>query len=309
MSAITLSPGLFLNMNLLQVFLIVAEHRSFKEAARRTGRSHSAISAQIRQLEAQLETQLLHRTTRSVALTPSGETLLHAARQSLRVLDQGLERLRDAAQLRQVSFACTGSMASSFMPQVLGRFRSRHPGVKIEMVEMKAKLMVDPVLSGRFAFGIGPVVAETEGLMFEPLLEDPLVVVLPSAHPLVQQGRVGLEDLDGLELMLPMQGSASRAAIETAAETAGITLNVQFEGTQFYTLKAMVRAGLGVAVLPGTAMMKNEPADLIALPIALPDLRRPIFLITNPAVGRDDLAAAMIALIRREAKARAEHAP
>jgi DNA-binding transcriptional LysR family regulator len=88
------------NLKLMHTFLLVAEHNSFCRAAETSNRSQSAVSMQIRQLEAQLGVSLFHRTTRRVQLTREGELLLDCAGRAVAELQTGLRRIKEAVDTR-----------------------------------------------------------------------------------------------------------------------------------------------------------------------------------------------------------------
>src|SRR3546814_6651447 len=94
-------PIMNVNLKLLQVFLLVAEHCSFRSAAVAANRSKSAISTQIKQLEGQLGVALFHRTTRSVSLTAEGQELVDCVRRALYEVDAGLRKIAEYAELRR----------------------------------------------------------------------------------------------------------------------------------------------------------------------------------------------------------------
>ena len=133
MSALPPASGRHVNLNLLPVFVLVAEHLSFREAAKRTARSQSAVSAQIRLLEQQLSVPLFNRTTRSVKLTPFGEIFLESARESVHALDLGLNRIREAAlgETGSIALTCSPSIAGKILPPITGiSARSRLPQIR-----------------------------------------------------------------------------------------------------------------------------------------------------------------------------------
>ena len=119
-----MQPIMKVNLKLLQVFLLVAEHASFRSAADQARRSQSSVSTQIKQLEGQLGVALFHRTTRSVRLTAEGEQLLGCVRRALHEVEAGLRKIEEAVDMRRghVSIACSPTVASTRLPLVLAAF-------------------------------------------------------------------------------------------------------------------------------------------------------------------------------------------
>src|SRR5690606_26242476 len=161
------------NLKLIQAFLLVAESGSFREAAEATGRSQSAVSAQIRQLEGQIGVQLLRRTTRRVSLTAEGEKLIGHARKAMAELQSGFEAIRAAAEAekRRVHFSCTPLIAANYVPEMLSLFARRYPAVEVRCVEAGSDRLLDGVRNGTSAFAVGGVAPEP-GLDLDVFLED-----------------------------------------------------------------------------------------------------------------------------------------
>ena len=120
--------------DLLRAFLAVAESRGFSPAAALLNRTQSAVSLQIKRLEADLGVTLFARTSRSVTLTPEGRRLLPYARRLLTLADHAREEVaRDRAPER-IRFGLPGEQAETYLPGLLPRARAAHPGLQIEIV-------------------------------------------------------------------------------------------------------------------------------------------------------------------------------
>ena len=121
-----------INLKLLQTFLLVGEHLSFRVAAEKLFRSQSAISAQIVQLEEQLGVSLFHRTTRNVSLTAEGKQLKEYAERALFEVEVGLRKIKETADVRRgrVAFYLQQGAGLSLITRPLARLRrflAKHP--------------------------------------------------------------------------------------------------------------------------------------------------------------------------------------
>ena len=118
-----------INFKLLQTFLAVAEHSSFKKAADALFISMPAVSMQIKQLEEQLGVALFQRTTRKVDLTAEGEQLMITARRAMAELESGLARLQKIVDVQQghLSFGCVPTIARTRLPAILTEFAKKYP--------------------------------------------------------------------------------------------------------------------------------------------------------------------------------------
>lgn len=122
-----------LDPDLLKAFLAVADHRSFTRAASRLNRTQSAVSMQIRRLEARIGADLFRRNTTSVELTNAGESLLGYARRILALNEEALGRLREHDVDGRVRLGVMDDYASHVLPALLARFLALYPRIHVEM--------------------------------------------------------------------------------------------------------------------------------------------------------------------------------
>lgn len=280
------------NMKLLQSFLAVAEHGSFRLAAENLHRSHSAISAQIMQLEAQLDVRLFERTTRNVRLTDEGGQLLDSARRALYELELGMRRIRESADMKrgQLSLAASSNLASIYLPKVLAEFVQTHPQIAVTVSELTSKELFEAVHGKKVDFAIGPEI-DDKALHFETILVEPLQALIPMALPQSRRESITLVELARLPLVLSSPATAIRERFELALADAGLTISSRFQFTQAQTIIAMAEAGLGAAVLPASSLTKAQAptARIVAIE---PPIRRNMALITllnqklSPAAAR-----------------------
>jgi DNA-binding transcriptional LysR family regulator len=240
----------------LRYFVAVAEELHFTRAAERLGIKQPPLSCQIRQLERELGTSLFHRLTRGVELTETGTLLLDEAR---RILDQ-VERIKAEVQSRargetgciHLGFAC----ATCFQPLVPGIIRShreRYPGVLVSPEQRNTPLLVAGLRSGEIdvAF-VRPPIIDGEGLEVEPLVEEPMVIVLPESHPRAGDRSMALATLAEETLLLFPRtvGPGLHDAIIASCQRAGFSPKLGQEAPQISTTVHMVAAGFGVSIVP-----------------------------------------------------------
>jgi len=293
-----------INLKLLQIFALVGEVGSFREAARRANRSQSAVSAQVRQLETQLGVELFRRTTRNVRLTQEGEQLLAHARRAVQEIDEGLRGLRESVEVRRgrVALACAPTVAGSQLAGILAVFERDYPGVHVQVFEQSAQAMFDSVRGELVDFAVGPA-ADSADFDFRHICDDPLYAVTPKQFSLsTSAATISLQAVARMPLLLLDHATGLRAIIEDALRTAGLQWQCRYQFTQVQTLIEMARAGLGCAILPKIALPDTRGAGLTALRIARPSLTRQLAICTlrgselSPAAARlADLAQRMIA--------------
>ncbi|XVU26670.1 LysR family transcriptional regulator [Actinoplanes sp. CA-054009] len=181
----------------LRYFVAVAEERHFGRAAERLGMAQPPLSRAIRELERQLGVQLLVRTTRQVALTPAGETLLADARIALDAVAAARRRARRAGQpTRTLRLALKADYDAGLLPRILDAYHV----MPVELQLGGRGEQVPAVLDGRADVALLPAPFDERGLDTETLLTGPSVVALAAADPLAARTSVRLSDLRGKNL-------------------------------------------------------------------------------------------------------------
>lgn len=274
-----------LNLREIRAFVAVAQTGSFTRAAARLNLSQPALTVQIRRLEETLGARLFDRNSRTVALTSVGRELLPVLHKSLadmqRVLDDA-RALGDGSR-GAVRIACLPSFAAGRLPALIRDFRTGAPHVTFEIRDVVASMVNQLVKAGEFDLGV------TGGEIVDPELEilhraeDRLMVVCPRGHPLAKKRRVAASDLAGYSLVLTAAGTSVRAIVDAAFDEAGCTPDIACEPTYMMTAVAMVRAGLGITILPGSAPEIRAERELVGRPIDDRRFVRPIALIKKRA--------------------------
>ncbi|MCB4771499.1 LysR family transcriptional regulator [Ancylobacter sp. Lp-2] len=279
------------NMKLLQSFLAVADQGSFRLAGEMLNRSHSAISAQIMQLEAQLDLRLFERTTRHVRLTEEGHQLYESARRALYELELGIRRIRESADFKrgQLSLAASSNLASTYLPKVLAEFVETHPQIAVTVSELTSRDLFDAVVNRKVDFAIGPE-KDDATLSFETILVEPLQALIPAHYPQAQQPAVTLEELVRVPLILSSPATAIRDCIEVALRARGLSVASRFQFMKSQTIVAMAEAGLGAAILPASSLIRAQSPTARIVRIE-PAIRRKMALITLPDTKLSPAAA------------------
>lgn len=271
------------NLKLLQTFLLVAEERSFRNAAERLHRSHSAISTQIRVLEDQLGVRLFERTTRSIRLTAEGQQLLESARRAQYEMQQGLRQLREAADFKRghLSVASSSNIASIYLPRILTAFVRAWPDITVTIRELTSKALYEALHKREVDFALGPVVAE-EPFDFTPIIHDPVQVVV--SQDLVPEGvrEISWQALSQLPMLVQSHQTAMRQLLDAMMQKIGARIETRYEFINGETIIAMAEAGLGAAIQPASRLKVLPPGAKVAvLDLVDPPVSRTMALITR----------------------------
>ena len=267
----------------IDAFLALAAQRNFTRAAAQCHLSQPAFSALIRALEDDLGLRLFDRSTRHVGLTAEGKNF-HASALRIRAeVDAALASMRDAAQLRRgrVAIALLPSLAAGWLPGVLAQFHARHPGVELDIADVLSEPCMERVASGRADFALAAIRADTPELQAEPFCRDGFHLVCRADHPLATRalpaGAAQLRALAEWPFIHLARHSSVRQYLEAAFRPQAMHTLIEVE--QLATVTGMVRAGLGISVVPALTLFHFQQPGVVTRPLQLPGLTRQIYLV------------------------------
>ncbi|MDB6050287.1 MAG: cynR 6 [Pseudomonas sp.] len=269
-----------MNVKQLRAFLAVAQCLSFAQAGERLHLSQPALSLTVKSLEDELGGKLLSRTTRSVSLTPEGETLLPLARQLLADWDNTEELLRQrfTLQLGKVSIAAMPSYAGNLLPSALKVFRERYPRVNVAVHDVINEQVLEMVRHRRVELGIGFEPESSSSLLFTPFYMDRFVAVVPVGSPLAEREEVTWGELLREDFIALQRPSAVRLLLEQDLRNQHGKLSVAFESHQLSTIGRMVASGLGVSAVPSLCIQQMRELGAHCVALAEPRIERRIGL-------------------------------
>jgi DNA-binding transcriptional LysR family regulator len=243
-----------MDLRQLRCFIAVAEELHFGRAAERLGLAPPALSRQISALEDELGVSLLTRTTRQVALTRAGLIMLEEAKAILVRMERASRSVREAslASSKVLRVGAIDAASSSFVPEALVTFRSRHPGIEIKFVEAMTAPLVQMLEAGKLDLALLRPPRKPTDCAFEILRVERPIVVLGESHPLAAREHLTMQDLVGEPFVVPSKRIRPFAydLVMAYFESVGAVPNVTIEATEKPAMMSAVAAGLGMALAP-----------------------------------------------------------
>lgn len=275
-------PGYLPPTEQLTGALAVARLGSFTKAAQELGLSQPALSRQIMNLERHLGIRLFDRIGRSVRLTAAGEELVARAGPLLEELSRVTVNLAASggSAAGRVRLGASESVAVHVLPPILRSYLSGHKRVDLRLVCATTERLPEMVSGGEVDLAVTSVEYDPPALRVEPLWQEELVLVLPMGHKARSRS---IASYRGEDFILLAPSTITRRLLDRALAERGVELKVVLEHTSPEVIKAMVFAGLGLAILPEpTVRRETRRGELAAWPLG--DLRvvRPIVAITDP---------------------------
>jgi DNA-binding transcriptional LysR family regulator len=254
-----------MNLRSLRTFVATADSGGLGRASERLHVSQPAASRQIDALEAEFGVPLFQRVGRRLQLTSEGDDLLRQSRRLLADADLLAERARalKGGQVGTLRVAAAPQMISSLLAQFLPRYRDRHPGIDVQLIEGSATQQHSRLDRGEVHVAIIP----TSDARFAHRLLGPVhgLAVLRKKHRLARRAVIEVAELAEEPLLLMQRGYGVRAWLDAACQTAQVVPRVLMEGTNAYTLIELAAADYGVAVVGSTALIRNPELRAVAL--------------------------------------------
>jgi DNA-binding transcriptional LysR family regulator len=278
----------------IRAFLAVARQGTFTRAAAVLGMSQPTLTVQIQQLETALGTRLFDRNNRRVSLTAAGRDLVTPFERLMLDVDAIASRAHDLGSHRRgiVTVAALPSIAAGLLPRAMARLAEAHKGIVVRVRDLTAGAIIDAVKSGNADVGLGSVMRPDPDLTVQPLVTDRLCAYVPATHPLARRARLSLRELSRWPLVLTSRDSSVRQLIERSAEQRRLPTLIAQEATYMTTAMGMVAAGLGVGILPESALPPDTPRGPKTVAIHAPVLRRSLVVLSDrgrslsPAAGK-----------------------
>ncbi len=255
--ALQTTQGTMFELSQIRCFVIAAEELHFGRAARRLNMTQPPLSRQIQVLERILGVPLFERTSRSVRLTPAGRVFLPEARRIVWLAESATLAARKVAHgdAGRIGIGFTAVSGYNFLPQIVAQARARLPNIELALHEMVSGQQVEALQTGLIDIGFLRQPLDRHGYESERVVSEGLVAALPIGDPRLNADELTLKAFDGSPLIMYSREGAGyfhSMLIGLFAEAEVMPDYVQ-QVTQIHSMLGLVRAGLGVAIVPRTA--------------------------------------------------------
>lgn len=255
-----------MDLRKLEIFVRVAELKSFSQAAGSLHMAQPAVSIAIRKLEESLGTRLLDRSGRQVELTAEGSNLLQRAvpiLQDIEALKRSTGAMNDLL-LGELSIACPSMLATYYLPDLLGGFLAEHPGLTAAVTQAGTTRAEQMLLADDIEIGVTSAeLASRNDLELLPLVNEQMVLCVGIGHPWADRGSIDLAELHGTPMVVYGSGYYIREKLDQLCAASGVAPDYRLQSNFLPVLVSMVRQGLGTTV--GLGMMAEQEAGIVGL--------------------------------------------
>ena len=251
-----------MDLRQLEILRAVADTGSFTAAGHQLHLSQSAVSRQILLLEDELAEQLFLRVGGKIRITPAGTALLALSHRVFEDIDTTRAAIVESRQTLGGTIRLIGGMTVCLyvFPPLLKEFKKAHPNVEVKVTPAATPRLVRQLQSGAADLGLVTLPVDDHALVVEPVMREELLLVASPQHPLARKKRIAAGDLADQPFVLFEAGSNSRRTIEEFFTAEQIAPKVVTETENVEIIKALVRVGLGISIIPYQAMAREVGA-------------------------------------------------
>ena len=265
----------------LHTFTEIVRLKSFSKAAQTCYRTQPAISAQVRQLEQELRTELFERFGSRISLTTAGKIFSEYAEQMLDLRKRAQDAIAELEQNPRGELVIAANEATCIyvLPKVFSQYRQLFPAVQLQVDRSYGSRVVDAVMENTADFGLTQLPVEEKRLQVVSIYHDEIRLIVPARHRLAENKTVSPADVVEDFLLLPKQGK-TRARLREWLEVVEDQIQISMELDSTEMMKRFVMAGLGLTFL-AVSNCKEEIAGgkLRALSLAPEPMMRRLGLI------------------------------
>lgn len=287
----------------LEIFLSVAEEKSFSRAAEKMLRTQPALSIAIKRLEEELGETLFDRSSKSGTLTEAGHILLSYAQRMINLRDEARDSI---AELRgmyrgRLTIGANESTSLYLLPELLLDYRKLYPNIKIEVFRNVSERIPTEVLERNLDFGFLSYDPKNPQLQSIELNRDELVLVVPPGHRFVGRRQVTVKELGDEQFVAHNVKTPARTRIFELFARHDTPLNICIELATLETIKAFVELEAGIAILPRLAVRDELIAGrLVEVPVKGMKIDKVVRLVFRRENTLSHAAKCFLDLVRRK---------
>lgn len=286
----------------LEIFLCIAEERSFSRAAEKLLRTQPALSIAIRRLEEELGEPLFDRSSRNGTLTEAGRILHSYAQRLINLRQEAREAVGELREMYRGRLIIGANESTSYylLPQLLLEYRRQYPLIKIEVHRHVSEKIPREVLERKLDFGFLSFDPLQAGLQSIEVNRDELVLVVPPGHELAGREEVLVRELGAYQFVAHNARTPARDRIFELFREHQTSLNICVELSTLETIKDFVQLGVGIAIIPRLSVATEiDDGRLIAVPVRDMKIEKTLRLVFRREANLSHAAKSFLELLRK----------
>jgi len=291
-----------MNLSQLQYFRTLAKEEHYTRAAQILSITQPSLSHAIAQLEQELGTRLFEKKGRNVVLTRYGKIFLPYVEESLKVLEEGVQRTKELNGSKEgmIHLAYIYTLGSTFVPKMVRRFLDAYPDYHIDFHFIVGKTgdIIEGLKNDQYDMVFSSYQDGEPDIDFRQIGDQKLVLAVPKDHPLAMYDSVDLKDTVDYPQIYFQKGSGLRPVVDQMYEQISVFTKIAFEIEEDGSMAGLVAQGFGIAVMPDIPILKT--LDVKTLTITNPEYERHVYLATMKKRYLSPVAKSFIQFVMQE---------
>lgn len=273
-----------MNIRDLEYLIALADLKHFRKAADVCNVSQPTLSGQIRKLEDELGTILLERTSRKVLFTQAGLGLVEQAKAVLREVKvlKEMASNQGKAMSGPIMIGVIPTLGPYITPLILPKLKQRYPELEIYIYELQTSALIEQLAAGQLDCGIVSLSKESEQFIELPIFNEQIYLAVGKSHLWSNRDNIELAALKGQEVLMLDNGHCLRTHAMDYCTNIGAKENPRFKANSLETLRNMVAADVGIALIPELAARPHSCVSLHYLKFEEPQPYRTVGMIYRP---------------------------
>ena len=291
-----------INIRHIRALQAISREGTFAAAASVLGIVPSALTEIVRQLEASIGAPLFDRAVRPPAITPLGRAFLGETEPLLEGIDRAVTRLRQSAGLEQgtLSIGASPSAISGLVAPTLADFLAERPAIRCILHDDIAERLAELVSEGRLDLAVAGRARHSVDLRQREIMRDPFGLACPATHPLAGRGAVTLADIPADRLIVLDSNTGTQQLLSRCPQIPAAFHVQRLSAHSTVAQLCMIRAGLGMALLPRNAVALFQDPAIAFVEIADLSLWRTLYLLEPARRTPSNVAREFIALLEEQ---------
>ncbi len=257
---------MYMHIQNFKTFCDLVETKSFSKAARLNEVTQSAVSQQLKAMEAHYDMLIIDRNQKKFRLTPQGTALYSTFKEILDLYEKlncEIQEMRNIVS-GTIQISTVNSIGLHELPPYLKSFIKQFPSVNARVEYRRANLVYEDVLHGNADLGLVAFPPPHKDLTIIPFANDELIIVMSPEHRLTKKRSISMNDLSGVEFVAFERDIPTRKATDEILAKAGVEVQVVMEFDNVETVKRAIEINAGIAILPAsTVITESERNQLV----------------------------------------------
>ncbi len=240
-----------------KIFLCVCDEGNMTAAAGKLYIAQPSVSQAIAELEKHYRVKLFERLGKKLFITIAGQKLISYARHIVNLAQEAEDVMQETYHNGVIRIGASVTIGTCILHEIIRNFSQQYPNIKIISSVNNTAVIEGMLLADQLDIGLVEGKIHSQGMVIQHFMSDDLVLVTSKTHPLGQKDVVQPEDIDNMEFIIREEGSGTRELFEVVMANKGLNWQIAGIYNNAETIKNMVSAGLGIAVMSRLAVQKE----------------------------------------------------